>query len=350
MTDLVVAPHRAPSSVVPPNEWLLMTNQAEYLAQSDIVPRDYRRKPANIVVAALSGRTHGWDVITSMRNGHVIEGTWGLRPEAQLGLVRRAGHSVTGTMTAEGATVLGKRADDGTEMSITFTVEDARRAGLANKQTWKNYPQMMCWWRAIGILCRVHFSDVTLGLMSVEELGADIDENGEVIDIGPIDHGPAEPVALGAEAMSKFVEACEQHGLDPSAVMARAFPDHQLDDPVLDTELPRLRDVFRAMVEEEVLLAEHEGTVPDPEPDLEEFRRDEIEGGTEGAGDEVRPASRGQVGLIKAVYERMGYDRYEQLRTSSAVIGRDILTHNQLNVDEAGKVIDYQDSLEPSEE
>ncbi|MDF2732662.1 MAG: hypothetical protein K0S92_1295, partial [Desertimonas sp.] len=230
MTDLALTP-RQPSSIIPTQEWLLMTRQAEFLAQSDIIPRDYRKKPANIVVAAISGRTHGWDVLTSMRNGHVIEGTWGLRPEAQLGLVRKAGHTVTGTMSPEGATVTGKRCDDGSDMTITFTIEDARRAGLANKQTWKNYPQMMCWWRAVGILCRVHFSDVTLGLMSVEELGADIDQEGNVIDLGTVEHTPQEPVALGAEAMGKFVEACETEGLDPGEVMRRAFPDAQPDDP-----------------------------------------------------------------------------------------------------------------------
>src|SRR5215510_2380681 len=122
MTDLALAP-RMPSSVIPSTEWLLMSKQAEYLAQSDIIPKDYRRKPANIMVAAISGRTHGWDVMTSMRNGHVVEGTWGLRPEAQLGLVRKAGHTVTGTMSPEGATVTGKRLNDGSEMTVSFTIE-----------------------------------------------------------------------------------------------------------------------------------------------------------------------------------------------------------------------------------
>ena len=342
MTDIVVAPQRAPSSIVPPNEWLLMTKQAEYLAQSDIVPKDYRRKPANIVVAALSGRTHGWDVITSMRNGHVIEGTWGLRPEAQLGLVRRAGHSVTGTMTAEGATVIGKRTDDGTEMSITFTIEDARRAGLAGKQTWRNYPQMMCWWRAIGILCRVHFSDVTLGLMSVEELGADIDENGEVIDVGPIDHGSRDPAPLSQSVMEQFGKACDTEGLTTAEVLGAAFPDG-VPDPLTDAHLPHMRDVFKRLV------AERAGEITEAEivEEAGEFRRDEIAGGTTGADESVRPATRGQIGLIKAAYERMLYDRDVQLATTSAVIGRDITTHNELTTDEAARVLDYQNQLEP---
>lgn len=336
-TDLVVAAR--PSAVVPANEWLLMSKQAELLAQSDIIPAAYRRKPANIMVAALTGRSHGWDVMTAMRNGHVVEGTWALRPEAMLGLVRRAGHSVTAEVGVDGATLHGKRCDSGDELTVGFTIDDAKRAGLANKQVWRNYPQSMCYWRAVGMLCRFLFSDVTLGLMSAEEMGADISESGDVIDAPSYEQ---EPVALGAEAMAKFVEACEVEGLDPNEVMERAFPNRELDDPVLDTELPHLRDVFRVMAAEIADLAKHEGTEPEPN-----FVNDEIGGGTTGAGDEPRPASRGQVGLIKAAYERMNMDRDDQLTTTSAVIARDIKSHNELSADEASKVLDYLDGQEP---
>ena len=43
----------------------------------------------------------------------------------------------------------------------------------------------------------------------------------------------------------------------------------------------------------------------------------------------------------------MGYDRAEQLRTTTAVIGRPIESHNELTTDEASKVIEYQNGLEP---
>jgi hypothetical protein len=73
----------------------LVMRQSVMLADSTIIPRDYRKKPADIVAAGLAGRAYGWDVMTSMRQFHVIEGTASLRPESMLGLVRQAGHSVT---------------------------------------------------------------------------------------------------------------------------------------------------------------------------------------------------------------------------------------------------------------
>jgi hypothetical protein len=117
MSEIVVAPR--PSAVVPADEWKLMTYQAEMLAQSDIIPAAYRRKPANIIAAALAGRVHGWDVMQALRQGHVIEGVWTMRPEAMLGLVRRAGHGVDieliedGPLEDRGAVVTAHRQGEG---------------------------------------------------------------------------------------------------------------------------------------------------------------------------------------------------------------------------------------------
>ena len=58
----------------------LIMRQADILANSTIIPSSYRRKAADIVAAGLAGRAYGWDVMTSMRQFHVIEGSASLRP------------------------------------------------------------------------------------------------------------------------------------------------------------------------------------------------------------------------------------------------------------------------------
>jgi hypothetical protein len=322
---------------------MLMSKQADVLAMSDIIPAAYRRKPANIMVAALTGRAHGWDVMTAMRNGHVVEGTWGLRPEAMLGLVRRAGHSVTAELTPEGATLVGKRADTGDEMTLSFTMDDAKRAGLASKQVWRNYPTAMCYWRAVGMLCRFLFSDVTLGLMSVEELGAAIDTDGEVVDLGEVEHERVVPAPLSESVMDQFGTACATEGLTTAEVLARAFPDGA-PDPLTDAHLPALRDMFKRMVVER-------STEPPPEP---VHAHDEIEEGVVVPDDSVppdpesvRPASKAQVGKIKGEYERLGQpDRTKQLAFTADVVGREVATHNLLTTDEAHVLIEKLTSLE----
>jgi hypothetical protein len=306
-----------------------MERQAQALASSDIIPRDYRRKPANVIVAAMTGRHYGWDVLTAMRNGHVIEGTWGMKPEAMLGLVRQAGHSVRGDMSADGASVVGTRADTGDTMTIAFTIEDARRANLLGKGTWKQYPQMMCYWRAVGILCRVLFSDLTAGVHSAEELGAEINEEGDVIDVGAVESEPYRPMPLSDDALDKFREACEQVGLGPAQVLNEAFPQGGIPDVLTDEHLPRMRDAFRHMVEEQTEVADGQDVVVG----------------------EQRPASRQQVGKIKGEYARLGEDEREaQLRSTSALVGRSIGSHNELGVDEAAVVIETLVKREPVEQ
>lgn len=166
-------------------EWEIMLAQADVLARSNIVPQAYRRKPDDIVAAALFGRTVGFDVPTSLRLIHVVEGRPTFAADALVAMVRRAGHSLSGETSGTVAVARGRRADTGDEMTVEWTIEMARAANLAGKAVWKSYPQSMLWARAVSQLCRMLFADVTLGMAyTPEELDphAEIDATGNVID------------------------------------------------------------------------------------------------------------------------------------------------------------------------
>lgn len=163
----------------------LVMEQAQVLSESRIVASAYRGRAADIVAAGLAGRAFGWDVMASMRNFHVIEGSASMKPEAMLGLVRQAGHSVVIENEAGIATAIGKRCDTGDEHTASFTLRDAEAAGLAGKKNWKQYEESMLTWRAVSKLCRNLFSDVVLGAGYVpEEMGADVDHLGIPIEAG----------------------------------------------------------------------------------------------------------------------------------------------------------------------
>lgn len=259
-----------------------MIRQADLLAQSDIIPKDYRRKPANILVAAMTGRTFGWDVMTAMRNGHVIEGSFTIKPEAMLALIRRAGHSVSGDTSPTTATVHGKRCDTGDEMSVTFTLDDAVRAGLctirdgkpyARSSTgkplpWEQYPQSMCWARAVSALARMLFADVTLGLSyTPEELGATVDADGAVVDaIEATSHEG--PFTISPANAERLRELCAEKDLDVARVVVLGTDGRTSDPDQLYThEIAAVKDAVEAMAE----LAteepdEAENASPDAEP------------------------------------------------------------------------------------
>ncbi len=218
------------SEIIPISETAsfdLIMRQADVLANSTIIPTAYRRKAADIVAAGLAGRAYSWDVMTSMRQFHVIEGTASLRPESMLGLVRQAGHSVTVETNEKGAVAHGKRSDTGDEHSAIFTMQDAEVAGLANKKNWKQYQDAMLTWRAVSKLCRVLFPDVVLGAGYVpEELGADVTETGELIEETIVADETDDIMPL-AEAKHVLIDAVGGDVEEAKAVWASEFGDQE---------------------------------------------------------------------------------------------------------------------------
>lgn len=146
-----------------------LMDQAEVLAGSNLVPKAFRNRPADVVVAMLLGQELGLGPMATMSMVDVIEGNATLNAEGKVSLVRKAGHSITGEAQATRAIAHGRRSDTGDEMTVEWTIQMAGRAGLANKAVWKQYPEAMLWSRAVSQLCRMLFPDVLAGLSYTAE-------------------------------------------------------------------------------------------------------------------------------------------------------------------------------------
>lgn len=168
-SDLVPTAPPAPAVPDAPSEWQAIQAQAAILAKSGVVPQAYRGKPDDIIAAALYGREVGWGITTALTHIHLIQGRPSLSAQGMCALVRARGHSIGGGMNDTEATVTGKRNDTGDTMTVTWTIAMAKTAGLAGKDTWKQYPAAMLWARAVSQLCRSLFADVILGLQYTPE-------------------------------------------------------------------------------------------------------------------------------------------------------------------------------------
>lgn len=149
-------------TAVPVDSMPITWKTLNLIARTEMVPAAFRGRPEAMMSAMLAGRELGLPPMESLRAIDVIDGRPSLSGELMLRLIREEGHKVRITeMTAKKATVLGIRADDPDEqLEVSFTIEDAERAGLAGKSNWKKYPQMMLTWRAITMLARFLFPDV----------------------------------------------------------------------------------------------------------------------------------------------------------------------------------------------
>ena len=143
-----------------------------YLADSDLVPKDFKGKPGNCLIAMQWGSELGLKPLQAMQNLAIINGRPSLWGDAVIALVRGSPlcESIIETDDGNTATCKVKRRGEAEQMR-TFSMEDAAAAGLKGKQgPWAQYPKRMRQMRARAFALRDVFPDVLRGLPVAEEL------------------------------------------------------------------------------------------------------------------------------------------------------------------------------------
>ena len=179
-------------SVVPytPRSWVEMmvpaAELAKQIAGTEFVPKSLRNNPGAIAAAILFGDEVGFGPMQSLAKIAVIEGKPALAAEAQRALILRAGHDIwIEDASVTKVTVCGRRKDSEQINRFTWTMDDAKRANLAGRPSWRMYPRQMLTARATAELARAVFADAIGGLMAIEEL----EESGEGVGGSSPDNG-----------------------------------------------------------------------------------------------------------------------------------------------------------------
>lgn len=138
---------------------------SQALAQSSLLPKDLRGKPSDVLVAVLYGQELGLAPMAAIQSVYVVQGRPTISGQLWAALARRAGHKVRVTdETAESCTVEVERADDpGHPTTVTYTLAQAKQAGLATKDVWKQHPAAMLYARAVSTACRRACPEIALG-------------------------------------------------------------------------------------------------------------------------------------------------------------------------------------------
>ena len=145
---------------------------SNYLADSDMVPKDFKGKPGNCLVAIQWGMEIGLKPLQAMQNIAVINGRPSLWGDAVIALVRSSPlcEYIIEEDDGRTATCRVKRRGE-PEQSRSFSMDDAKAAGLLGKQgPWTQYPKRMRQMRARAFAVRDVFPDVLKGLPVAEEV------------------------------------------------------------------------------------------------------------------------------------------------------------------------------------
>lgn len=144
---------------------------AERLARSALLPEALRGKPADVLVTLLTGHELGLSPMQAIRGLHVIKGKAVMSADLTVALVKRHGDCVFFKLVETTDTVASyeteRKGEGKTKMS--FTIEQAKQAGLLGNDNWRKYPAAMLRARCASALARAVYPDLTLGIYTPDE-------------------------------------------------------------------------------------------------------------------------------------------------------------------------------------
>lgn len=177
---------------------------AKILAASGLLPRGAQRPEAAFAIIA-AGRELGLTAMQSLRSIHIIEGKPTLSADLIAALCKSRPDVCVYFRLVESTDRIARyetqRRGEPAPTSMSFTIEDAQRAGVTGKDNWKKYPAAMLRARCITALARAVYPDLAMGVYDPDEVVAE-----------PVYAGPAEVVPRPAQR--------EEPRVDP-----RAFQD-----------------------------------------------------------------------------------------------------------------------------
>jgi hypothetical protein len=163
------------------NDLVALQSISKELAQSRL---HAHRNPADVLFVILVGESLGLNAATALMNIYNVNGMPTMKADLKLALAKKhpeyAGCEIDAN-TERCIVKMKRRNENGTEEAITstFTIEDAKRAGLfPKKDNWRMYPQRMLKARAISYAVNDLFPDIVFGMLSSEE-AQDIDRHTE---------------------------------------------------------------------------------------------------------------------------------------------------------------------------
>lgn len=185
MTDLVVA---APVSV--PD---VMT-MADVIVKSGLFPAFKNRESAAAMM--LLCRAKGLDPMTAVERYHIVQGRPVMRADAMLGEFVRMGGRVEWIKRDDTEASATFSHPQGGTVTVSWTIEQARKAKLTGKDIWSQYPRQMLHARCVSEGVRSVLPGATNGLYTPEE----------AMQMEPVAETPSAPVKPAVRAISRDSE------------------------------------------------------------------------------------------------------------------------------------------------
>ncbi len=186
--DVAIAQPQQTQAIYIPTEqdWGFMIKWGQQAIRSGMLPAAIK-SPEAAAIIILKGRELGISFMTAVSNIHIITGKPTMSAELIQGLARKnLPGLVINILQSDSkiAKIEFIRPERGAKPFIqSFSWEDAERAKLTSKDVWKGYPAAMLWSRCVTAGLRKVCPEALMGISyTPEELGKDIDQDGNIIE------------------------------------------------------------------------------------------------------------------------------------------------------------------------
>jgi hypothetical protein len=126
--------------------------------------------PDQALALMLVAQAEGRHPASAAKEYHIIKGRPALKADAMLARFQQAGGSVSWEERTDAKVSAKFSHPQGGELVVTWTLEDAKRAGLASGDNWRKYPRQMLSARVVSEGVRAVFPSVVSGLYTPEEV------------------------------------------------------------------------------------------------------------------------------------------------------------------------------------
>ena len=215
------------------------------LSKSTLLPSALRGKPADLAVIMITGHELGLSPMQALRGLHVVEGRPVLSADLIVGLVKKhpaCKYFRLVESTDERATYETLREGEPEPTRITWTIEQATKAGLTGRQNWKAHPAAMLRARASAALARAVYPDVAMGIYDPDE-ALDFIDASRIYVAKPRVEAQAKAPPPPAPKIEEEIEDAEIVEPEPDPIEVTEDATKEADDP-RDTE-----DYWRSLID-----------------------------------------------------------------------------------------------------